>query len=60
MKLPLLLSCLLLQSCALCQRHERTCDAVAVGAAALVIGSLSASDWHGGGCTCGCPGMPRC
>lgn len=51
----------LLSGCATCDRHPKACDAAFVVGSALLIGGLSIRDSHQKtGCTCGCPGTPRC
>lgn len=52
----------LLQACAVCQRHQTACNVAAVGAAALAIGAVVVfhDNRQKTGCTCGCPGTPPC
>lgn len=50
---------LLLPGCAVCERHQDTCNAVIVGVGAAVIIGLSAKDWHSGGCVSGCRPLPQ-
>lgn len=50
---------LALGGCATCERHPDGCAIAATVATAVVIGSVAASQWNGGGCVSGCRHLPQ-